>query len=399
MSVKHLRGSRWILLTATVAVGLILVGQSPVSADTLDDAAVRQQIAAQKALSEIKANLSQARKFENTDPEKAKGSLRIAEFLLSEAQGLSEAERADLTQQIQRGLRQVEAALRERTRQASAAADLDAKKQQQEARRREMEMKAKYNSGVAQANDFINNSKTVLGKYAELKLKKENNIVQMRLEDEETFSGMVEERWNKQRQDWIAKYRKKPGHELTPAEKELLQMLNSTLSVDFKGHTLKQVLDFLQEKTDGKMLVFVDELSLKEADVDYDSPVTFKAGKLTMRTVLKKVLADKGLTFIIKEAAIHVMTPTKAKEYLVVRTYPIQDLLGTPNPQFGPYINRAQQLRTAQALVQLILTTVDPESWQVNGGRGTIAYEPNTMSLIVRNTAEWHYQMTGALFK
>ncbi|HYT91880.1 MAG TPA: hypothetical protein VEL76_24415, partial [Gemmataceae bacterium] len=162
MSVKHLRGSRWILLTATVAVGLILVGQSPVSADTLDDAAVRQQIAAQKALSEIKANLSQARKFENTDPEKAKGSLRIAEFLLSEAQGLSEPERADLTQQIQRGLRQVEAALRERTRQASAAADLDAKKQQQEARRREMEMKAKYNSGVAQANDFINNSKTVL---------------------------------------------------------------------------------------------------------------------------------------------------------------------------------------------------------------------------------------------
>jgi hypothetical protein len=398
MSVKHLRGSRWTILAAAVAVGLILVGRGSARADDLDDFAARQKIAAQKALADIKSNLVQARKFEATDPEKARGFLRVAQFLLEDTQGLSERERADLTQQIQRGLRQVEAAVRERDRRANEDAERDSFKQKQEARKRELEMKAKYASGVGQANDFINTGKTVLGKYAELKLKRENNIVKMGLEDWETFSVMTEERWNKARQDWIARYRK-TGQEMTQAEKDLLKMLNSTLSVDFKGHTLKQVIEYLQDKTDGKMSIFVDEQSLKEADVDYDSPVTFKAGKVTMRTVLKKVFADRGLTFIIKEAAIHVMTPAKAREYLVVRTYPVSDLLGTPNPQFGPYVNRVQQMRAAQALMQIIVNNVDPESWQVNGGKGSIVYEPNTMALIIRNTAEWHYQMTGALFK
>src|SRR5207244_788546 len=119
----------------------------------------------------------------------------------------------------------------------------------------------------------------------------------------------------------------------------------------------------------------------------------------TIQTILKAILANNRLTYMIKEASIHVMTPAKTKDYLVVRSYPIADLLGGTDPRFGPYIARAQQAQAAYVLMQIIVQNVDPASWQANGGTGTITFEPNSMALIIRNTAEWHYQMTGAFYK
>ena len=42
-----------------------------------------------------------------------------------------------------------------------------------------------------------------------------------------------------------------------------------------------------------------------------------RAKKVTLRTVLKKVFGDLGLTYIIKDATIEVMTPERAKNFTV----------------------------------------------------------------------------------
>jgi hypothetical protein len=41
--------------------------------------------------------------------------------------------------------------------------------------------------------------------------------------------------------------------------------------------------------------------------------------------------------------------------------------------------------------------TIEPNSWEARGaqGGGTIAYDPITMSLIIKQTAEVHYQLSG----
>ena len=48
-----------------------------------------------------------------------------------------------------------------------------------------------------------------------------------------------------------------------------------------------------------------------------------------------------------------------------------------------------------QQMMDLIVNTVEPASWQVNGGWGTISFHEPSMSLIIRAPAEFHYQFGG----
>ncbi|MFN0056313.1 MAG: hypothetical protein ACKV0T_29560 [Planctomycetales bacterium] len=51
----------------------------------------------------------------------------------------------------------------------------------------------------------------------------------------------------------------------------------------------------------------------------------------------------------------------------------------------------------AAELIDLIQSTIAPESWDVNGGRGTIRYYRPLHVLVVRQTAEVHAQIGGTL--
>jgi hypothetical protein len=100
------------------------------------------------------------------------------------------------------------------------------------------------------------------------------------------------------------------------------------------------------------------------------------------------------LTYIIKEGNIQVMTPKRASEYTVVRSYPVDDLVA-PNQfamMFGPFAQHAQMLQNAQQLINMIQLTVEPSYWQPNGP-GTITFYAPTKTLLIRASAEMHYQM------
>jgi hypothetical protein len=205
---------------------------------------------------------------------------------------------------------------------------------------------------------------------------------------------MVEERIT---QRFIESAKRKEAH-LTKEEKALLKMLNSTLSVDFNKMPFKDVLDFIQEKTGDppKLRIFVDEASLKDAGIEYDSPVTFKQKSLTVRTILRKILADRGLTYVVMDAAVQVMTPEKARSIMITRSYPIQDLVGVFDMRWGPWAARAQLIQNVNGLIGMI---VEPGSWKINNPEapGTITFHEPTMSLIIRNSAEMHNQMPGGV--
>ena len=51
----------------------------------------------------------------------------------------------------------------------------------------------------------------------------------------------------------------------------------------------------------------------------------------------------------------------------------------------------------ARRLIDLIQKTVAPESWEVNGGRGTISYYSPQQVLVVRQTGEVHHALGGIL--
>jgi hypothetical protein len=50
-------------------------------------------------------------------------------------------------------------------------------------------------------------------------------------------------------------------------------------------------------------------------------------------------------------------------------------------------------------LLDMIVSTVDPESWEVRGGPGTIRYVPAKQAIVVRQSAEVHVSLKASLYK
>ena len=51
----------------------------------------------------------------------------------------------------------------------------------------------------------------------------------------------------------------------------------------------------------------------------------------------------------------------------------------------------------AQQLINLIVTTIAPDSWKQNGGKGSISFYARNPALIIRQTSEVHGEMTELL--
>jgi hypothetical protein len=196
--------------------------------------------------------------------------------------------------------------------------------------------------------------------------------------------------------DWVEKMSKRTsGVRMTEQEKAILKALGAQITVDYQDNkfTFKDVIDDLQRRT-GQPFV-VDQRALDEANVKYDTPVNLSLKGVTTRTVLKRILADLNLTYVVKDQAIQITTPARAKEMLTIRSYSVVDLMPMVDMRLPYALNQIQAYNTLQQLVVLITQTVEPDSWEVNGkgGLGTIVFNPVSFQLIVKQTAEVHYLM------
>jgi hypothetical protein len=182
---------------------------------------------------------------------------------------------------------------------------------------------------------------------------------------------------------------------MSPKEKALVESLNSPISVSFKGSRFEDVINEL-EKAWGQSIL-LDQQSLNEAQVTYETTVNVQLNNVTFRTALRKVLADLGLTYVIKDQTIQVMSPGRARELMSVRAYYIGDLLFNAGFPLPPALNQLQAAQMVVQLSELIQQSVDPMSWATNGGWGTIAFDPASMSLVIKQSAEMHLILGGGL--
>src|SRR5262249_31385193 len=195
--------------------------------------------------------------------------------------------------------------------------------------------------------------------------------------------------------DWANKVGRDPSQpKLTKQEIALLKALNSTLSVNYNGVSFKEGIEDLQERTGQTILL--GQASLEEAMVEYNDPVSFKANKVTVRTVLRKILGDKGLTYVLKDASVQVLSPKKAREEVSTRAYPVADLIAA-DPRQGLVLGRLQARSNAALLIALIQQTADPQSWKANNENapGTIFFDEITQSPVVTQPGEMPYMPGG----
>lgn len=202
--------------------------------------------------------------------------------------------------------------------------------------------------------------------------------------------------------DWAEKSRKRSATvPLTEREKAVLRALAAPVTVDFKGTKFEDAINELSRAC-GQPIV-LDRASLEEAQINYDTTVTLQANGMSLRAALRQLLGRFGLAYVIRDQALEVTTESRAKELMVVRSYYIGDLLG--NGGLGGVFDLVQrfqvdplaQAKQAAQIIDMIETSIEPMSWQKNGGAGTINYNAGTGSLIVKQSAEVHARLAGGL--
>jgi hypothetical protein len=192
--------------------------------------------------------------------------------------------------------------------------------------------------------------------------------------------------------DWIEKSKRRSKVQMTDRERAILRELNTTRSVEFKGETFQEVINYLSKAT-GQTIV-VPKNILEEAGVTYETPIKLDLKNVSTRSILKKMLADLNLTYIIKDEAIQITTPERARQTLTTRTYYIGDLLAVVQDyRFPAVYNQAAAIQQINSLASMIINSYDPDSWQGRGGPGSITFNPGTMTFVVTQTAEMHFLM------
>jgi hypothetical protein len=206
------------------------------------------------------------------------------------------------------------------------------------------------------------------------------------------------------------------GTPFTDKEKAILQALNSTVVVKFKGEAFENAIKALSEKIQQPILV--DRMALEEAQVKYDTPVSLEtpANGMAARTILRRLLGDYGLAYVIKDQSIEVTTAIKAKNLMVVRSYFIGDLLNNPSlaaalgqPQLAyatpgtpwwlnPSVSQSLVVQQATHIMDMIKESIEPDSWRIGGG-GNITFHPATMSLVIRQSTEVHGMLSSGLLR
>jgi hypothetical protein len=181
---------------------------------------------------------------------------------------------------------------------------------------------------------------------------------------------------------------------------------------------MKEVLDYIDTKTDGVLNFIIDEQGINAVAPELlakflNDPVTMDYKQpLKVRVILKLLLGPRTMSYYIEDGSVIITTEAKAKTKLVVKTYPVGNLVGgdqlvkqaLQELQFnqgkpGPL---GQQLgQNIDGLTAQIMGTVEPESWKISkevqpDAPGTIQFVAGTASLQIRNTLEVQYLLLGS---
>ena len=178
----------------------------------------------------------------------------------------------------------------------------------------------------------------------------------------------------------------------------MLEALDAPVTISLADQPLKYVLEELSTKMGQEL--HIDQKSLTEMSIDLQKPSTIEARGVSARTVLRQVLGAEGLTFLVKDQIIQVMTVEKARDQLATKVYYLGDLVQGVGPfagpfTWGPVIDFEQTQANVRVVVEAIKTSIDPEVWK--NGYASINFHLPSMSLVVRAPSEVHAALGSKL--
>jgi general secretion pathway protein D len=223
----------------------------------------------------------------------------------------------------------------------------------------------------------------------------------------------------------------------TYREAKLNEALQRQVSVRFRDATLGEIAAWFSHNLQSPVLL--DQRNLDDAGVESDRRISCAVYGVTAHAALDLILGSLDLDFLDKDGAILITTKERVESELFTRVYPVADLVlvktarrpagprgtnvapyGTGGDSHGSvarslnasemsaarfdYRQRKQRQETKalvmadfDSLIEVITTTVRPQSWDEVGGPGSISEVRNANSIAVLQTRDVHEQLLALL--
>lgn len=176
-------------------------------------------------------------------------------------------------------------------------------------------------------------------------------------------------------------------------QQQLERVLTERGSIDFLQLRLRDAVDTLAEQF--HLPIKLSNKKLDEASVSPDTPITARLENLPLESILRVILKDLELTFVIREEMIQITTPEDAESQLELRVYPVLDLV--VERAIDPRDGVMKEYADYDSLIEVIISSVKPDSWNDVGGPGPVDSFANAGVLVIAQTREVHNQIQGLL--
>ena len=186
----------------------------------------------------------------------------------------------------------------------------------------------------------------------------------------------------------------RPG-DMQADDERFEQALAQRGSLEVLEARLCDVVD--QLSTQFRVPMVLKAKKLEEAGVNIDTPVTKQFASMPLESILNLILDELDLDFTIRNHVILITTPEdlESPSMMEMRIYPVRDLVAyrVPGTKDDPHRYAADY----DSLIDVITTTIAPESWVDVGGPGSIKEFDNSGALIVSQTHRVHREIAQLL--
>jgi tetratricopeptide (TPR) repeat protein len=335
----------------------------------LDEVEQRRRAKGQMMRREVENAAINARRIMADDPQTAIQNLKLTLHYVEQAGDVSPDLRAQLTDKLQ-------IALREAQYQASIKDERDALRQEEQAAGREWRMlndkllrdREKEKQLVARFGALINEGHyddalkvaatidevdpvgpTPVVALAETEMERNNYLMQLTRAQRWTgfFDTMYQVEkssvpfpddppivypdakfWQdlsiRRKEKYGAMDLKATGDAEIRIEKALRSQLNQA-GMEYLDAPLSDVVKQLQDEY--HIPILLDKPALEEAAIPPEQPVTISLNNVSLRSALRLLLKQLGLTYVIKDEILVITTKEAAEKELVVKVYPVADLV------------------------------------------------------------------------
>lgn len=188
----------------------------------------------------------------------------------------------------------------------------------------------------------------------------------------------------------------KPPANAAPHEFVTWKALQQPISLTMEEMPLSEVLRAISRRSG--INIFLDSLGLQEVGLTPKTPVTIEVKGIKAKSTLNLLLEPLDLAYIIRDEVVVITSRTRSLGKPYVVSYPVADL-AVPVPLAGPV--PADETASAantpaidfESFIDLIQSTVDPDSWETVGGNGSIRPHAASQCLVIRQTSQTHQRI------